>query len=129
MYEVYDTIGVIYLCCGLLASKRDADVRVVGALIWKLEVRLECKSLHCQSVIERMQSLVLDALVQILQRTAFLHVRVDLADPGFDGVVADGRSDVDLFEQRQLLAADGAGVQAVAEFRFALFHFRRLVRY
>ena len=43
------------------------------------------------------------------------HVLLDLAQPGFDSLIACLGGEFDFLNQRQLLAANGAGIKAVAE--------------
>ena len=71
------------------------------------------------------QAQVVDSLLQIGQRSAFLDVAVDVAHPGLDALPARLGGQFDLFVQRQFVSHDGAGVQAVAKglvvgFRYGL---------
>jgi hypothetical protein len=56
-----------------------------------------------------------DPLGQVLERTALVDEGVDLADPRLDGAVAGLGGDVDLLGDGEVVAADRAGVEAVAE--------------
>ena len=62
-----------------------------------------------------LQARVLDPLGKVLQRAAVTCVLIDFPDPRLDPAVTDFPGQVDLLDQPQLLAADGAGVQAEAE--------------
>lgn len=60
-----------------------------------------------------------DPLADIGERTARLLVRLNVADPGFDAVVAGPGREIDLLGEREFLPADGAGVEAVARAKVA----------
>src|SRR5207302_1189217 len=61
------------------------------------------------------QAEVADALSEVFQRTAARLVAFYLVDPGLDSLVSGLRRDVYDLVERQLLTADGAGIEAVAE--------------
>src|SRR5262249_43630308 len=61
------------------------------------------------------QAGVADALAEVLEVAAVLDVLVQLTGPRLDGVVAGPGGQLNLLDDVQLLAADGAGVEAVEE--------------
>ena len=58
-----------------------------------------------------------DPLLQIFQRVAVLHVRIEFGDPGFDCLVTGSRRDFHELIDRPMftVVADRAGIQAIAE--------------
>ena len=61
------------------------------------------------------QSVVVDALTQILQRTTVVLVFVEFAEPRLDSGITGLGCDINLLGDRQILSADRARVQAVLE--------------
>lgn len=61
------------------------------------------------------EAVIADGFFEVGEFTAGFGVVFDVADPGFDGVVACFGGDFDLLDEVESLTGDGAGVEAVAE--------------
>ena len=64
------------------------------------------------------QAQVGDALAQVRQRAAIFDIGIEFGDPRFDATESGPSGDLQLLDQRELLSANRAGVEAIAK-RFA----------